>query len=185
MKITDTKLQGVKRIEPAVHQDHRGFFMESFNDRVLKGCGINDHFIQDNHSMSREAGVIRGLHYQLSPEGQTKLIRVVSGAIYDVVVDIRSGSPTYGQWQSFILSAANFIQLLVPKGFAHGFCTLVHDTEVIYKVDAYYSPEHDRGIAWDDPDLNIDWPVNKPVLSDKDSKHPRLASAENNYIYEG
>lgn len=185
MKITDTKLKGVKQIEPAVHQDHRGFFMESFNDRILKEYGINESFIQDNHSMSREAGVIRGLHYQLSPKGQTKLIRVVSGAIYDVVVDIRLGSPTYGLWQSFILSETNYHQLLVPKGFAHGFCTLVPDTEVIYKVDAYYSPEHDRGIAWNDPDLNIDWPVNKPVLSDKDSKHPLLASAENNFKYEG
>ncbi|KOP64511.1 dTDP-4-dehydrorhamnose 3,5-epimerase [Bacillus sp. FJAT-18019] len=185
MKITDTKLEGVKRIEPVVHQDHRGFFMESFNDQNLQECGIAHRFIQDNHSMSREAGIIRGLHYQLSPKGQTKLIRVVSGAIYDVVVDIRVGSPTYGQWQSFILSADNYHQLLVPKGFAHGFCTLVPDTEVIYKVDAYYSAEHDRGIAWNDPDLNIDWPVYHPVLSDKDSKHPFLASAENNFIYEG
>lgn len=185
MKITDTKLKGVKQIEPVVHQDHRGFFMESYNVRFLQECGINDNFIQDNHSMSREAGVIRGLHYQLSPKGQTKLIRVVCGAIYDVVVDIRLGSPTYGQWQSFILSAANYQQLLVPKGFAHGFCTLVPHTEVIYKVDTYYSQEHDRGIAWNDPDLNIDWPVNKPVLSDKDSKHPLLASAENNFKYEG
>lgn len=185
MKITDTKLQGIKLIEPTVHRDHRGFFMESYNERALREAGITCTFIQDNHSFSREAGVIRGLHYQLRPMAQSKLVRVISGAIYDVVVDIRRGSPTFGQWEGFILSAGNFRQLFVPQGFAHGFCTLVPDCEVLYKVDAYYSAEHDRGISWDDPALGINWPVSQPVLSAKDANHPRLSSAEINFQYEG
>ncbi|WP_274654028.1 dTDP-4-dehydrorhamnose 3,5-epimerase [Paenibacillus humicola] len=185
MHIVQTRLPGAKLIEPAVFGDHRGFFMESYNDAAFKAGGIDHLFVQDNHSLSVEAGVLRGLHYQLNPKAQTKLVRVTAGAIYDVIVDIRKGSPTYGQWQGFILSASNKRQLLVPQGFAHGFCTLVANTEVQYKVDALYSPEHDRGIAWDDPALGIDWPVSKPVLSDKDAKHLALADAENNFQYEG
>lgn len=185
MKVTNTKLHGVKLIDPAVFGDHRGFFMESYNEKAYVEHGIHIAFVQDNHSLSAEAGVLRGLHYQLEPKAQTKLVRVAAGAIYDVVVDIRQGSPTYGQWQGFILSAANKRQLLVPKGFAHGFCTIVSNTEVLYKVDELYSPEHDRGIAWDDPALGIDWPTLKPVLSDKDANHPRLADAEANFTYKG
>jgi dTDP-4-dehydrorhamnose 3,5-epimerase len=141
--------------------------------------------VQDNHSLSVEAGVLRGLHYQLNPKAQTKLVRVTAGAVYDVVVDIRRGSPTYGKWQGFILSASNKRQLLVPKGFAHGYCTLVPNTEVQYKVDEFYSREYDRGIAWNDPALDIDWPISSPILSEKDGKHPTLAEAENNFTYEG
>ncbi|MDQ8733039.1 dTDP-4-dehydrorhamnose 3,5-epimerase [Paenibacillus sp. LHD-38] len=185
MKIIVSKLPGVKLIEPAVFGDHRGFFMESYNEQVAHENGIPHAFIQDNHSLSVEAGVLRGLHYQLSPKAQTKLVRVTSGAIYDVVMDIRNGSPSFGQWQGFILSAANKRQLLVPQGFAHGFCTLVPNCEVQYKVDALYSPEHDRGIAWNDPALAIDWPTTKPILSDKDNKHPVLADAEINFVFEG
>jgi len=185
MKVYDTKLPGAKLIEPAVFGDHRGFFMESYNEERFHQHGIRHTFVQDNHSLSAEAGVLRGLHYQLNPKAQTKLIRVTSGAIYDVIVDIRKGSPTYGQWQGFILSAANKRQLLVPRGFAHGFCTLVPNTEVQYKVDEFYSPEHDRGIAWNDPALGIDWPISAPILSDKDGKHPTLAEADNNFVYEG
>lgn len=157
--------------------------MESYNDKVFKELGFNYKFVQDNHSLSVEAGTLRGLHYQLEPFAQTKLVRVIRGAVYDVIVDIRKGSPTYGQWQGFILSEENKRQLLIPKGFAHGFCTIVPNTEVLYKVDNYYSPKHDRGICWNDPDLNIDWPTSSPILSEKDSKHPRLAEAENNFIY--
>jgi len=159
--------------------------MESYNEDVFRRHGITHKFVQDNHSLSVESGVMRGLHYQLNPKAQTKLIRVTAGAIYDVVVDIRRGSPTYGKWQGFILSAANKRQLLVPKGFAHGFCTLVPNTEVQYKVDEFYSPEHDRGIAWNDPALGIDWPMSSPILSEKDGKHPRLEEAEINFVYEG
>ncbi|BBH22700.1 dTDP-4-dehydrorhamnose 3,5-epimerase [Paenibacillus baekrokdamisoli] len=185
MRIIDSKLAGVKLIEPTVFHDQRGFFFESYNEILYKGGGIQSDFIQDNHSLSVESGVLRGLHYQLYPKAQTKLVRVSSGAVYDVVVDIRRGSPTFGQWQGFILSAANKRQLLVPKGFAHGFCTLVPSCEVQYKVDALYSKEHDRGIAWNDPTLAIDWPAAEVIVSDKDASHPLLAEAEINMVYEG
>ncbi|MFC4303411.1 dTDP-4-dehydrorhamnose 3,5-epimerase [Cohnella boryungensis] len=185
MKIAATRLAGVKLIEPSVFGDHRGFFMESYNAERFAENGITNRFVQDNHSLSAEAGVLRGLHYQLNPKAQTKLVRVTAGAIYDVVVDIRQGSPTFGQWQGFILSAANKRQLLVPKGFAHGFCTLVANSEVMYKVDELYSSEHDRGIAWDDPSLGIEWPTRSPVLSDKDEKHPTLAQTKHNFVFEG
>lgn len=140
LNITPSKLNGALLIEPVVHGDHRGFFMESYNDNVMKQNGLPYEFIQDNQSLSAQPGVLRGLHFQLNPKAQTKLIRVLSGAIYDVIVDIRKGSPTFGQWQGFILSDHNHRQLLVPKGFAHGFCTLVPDTQVLYKVDEFYSP---------------------------------------------
>lgn len=185
MKVLETKLPGVKLIEPVVFGDHRGFFMESYNEEKYVANGIIHSFVQDNHSLSVEPGVLRGLHYQLNPKAQTKLVRVTAGAVYDVVVDIRKGSPTYGQWQGFILSAANKRQLLVPQGFAHGFCTLVPNCEVLYKVDELYSSEHDRGIAWNDPALGIDWPTSTPILSDKDGKHPTLAKAEPHFTYEG
>lgn len=185
MKVTEARLPGVKVIDPAVFGDNRGFFMESYNAQAFAKNGIDHVFVQDNHSLSAEAGVLRGLHYQLNPKAQTKLVRVAAGAIYDVVVDIRKGSPTFGQWQGFILSAANKRQLLVPQGFAHGFCTLVPNSEVLYKVDELYSPEHDRGIAWNDPALGIDWPTDKPILSDKDGRHPVLAEAEMNFVFGG
>ncbi|MFU1797152.1 dTDP-4-dehydrorhamnose 3,5-epimerase [Paenibacillus azoreducens] len=181
MKITPLELQGACLLEPVVHGDHRGFFMESYNEAVLGKQGISFRFIQDNHSLSAEPGVIRGLHYQLNPKAQTKIVRVVKGAIYDVIVDIRRGSPTFGQWLGVILSEYNHRQLLVPQGFAHGLCTLVPNTQVLYKVDEYYSPEHDRGILWSDPALGIDWPVSNPILSDKDGRHPLLQDAELNF----
>lgn len=181
MKITPLLLEGAVILEPKVHSDHRGFFMESYNGQLFKEKGIDLKFVQDNHSLSAEPNVIRGLHYQLNPKAQAKLVRVISGAIYDVIVDIRKKSPTFGQWVGVILSEHNKRQLLVPKGFAHGFCTLVPNTQVMYKVDEYYSPEHDRGIIWNDPVLNIDWPTNKPILSDKDQAHPTLAKAEYNF----
>lgn len=181
MKVIPLKLEGAKVIEPVVHGDHRGFFMESYNEQVMKQNGINHDFIQDNQSLSVETGVIRGLHYQLEPKAQTKLIRVISGAIYDVILDIRKSSPTFGQWVGVILSEHNKRQLLVPKGFAHGFCTLVPNTQVFYKVDEYYSPENDRGILWNDPALGIDWPTSHAILSEKDQKQPVLANAEINF----
>ncbi|MGG4553695.1 dTDP-4-dehydrorhamnose 3,5-epimerase [Paenibacillus humicus] len=181
MKLTPLRLEGASLLEPVVHGDHRGFFMESYNEQVMKQLGVNYQFIQDNQSLSAEPGVLRGLHYQLNPKAQTKLIRVLTGAIYDVILDIRRSSPTFGQWIGVILSEHNKRQLLVPKGFAHGFCTLVPNTQVLYKVDEYYSPEHDRGILWNDPALNIDWPVSEPLLSDKDRNHPTFADAEMNF----
>jgi dTDP-4-dehydrorhamnose 3,5-epimerase len=185
MKITESRLTGIKLIEPAVYHDERGFFMESYHRDRFAEHGINMTFIQDNHSLSAEAGVIRGLHYQLYPGAQTKLVRVTAGAIFDVVVDIRQGSPTFGQWEGYQLSSENKRQLLVPRGFAHGFCTLVPNTEVQYKVDALYSAPHDRGIAWNDPSVGIQWPGSQPVLSDKDKRHPLLEDAENNFLFEG
>ncbi|MGG3507627.1 dTDP-4-dehydrorhamnose 3,5-epimerase [Paenibacillus lautus] len=181
MKVTPLKLLGASLIEPTVHTDNRGFFMESYNQNLFDKNQLDYYFIQDNQSLSKDAGVVRGLHYQLNPKAQTKLIRVLSGAIYDVIVDVRKNSQTYGQWMGVILSEHNHRQLLVPKGFAHGFCTLVPDTEVLYKVDDYYSPEHDRGILWNDPELAIDWPISNPILSEKDQNHPLLKDAELNF----
>lgn len=184
MKITESKLADVKLIEPKAFGDRRGFFIETYNQTLFKELGIKENFIQDNHSFSKEAGVLRGMHYQLLPKCQTKLIHVTTGAIYDVVVDMRKGSPTYGQWEGYILSEHNKRQLLVPKGFAHGFCTITDNVNVLYKVDELYSPVQERGIAWDDDSLAIDWPINNPVLSEKDLKHPKFEDAENNFVYE-
>ncbi|MCY9664829.1 dTDP-4-dehydrorhamnose 3,5-epimerase [Paenibacillus alginolyticus] len=181
MKIISTNLKGLFIVEPDVHGDNRGFFMESYSRAKFAELGIEHEFIQDNHSLSVETGVLRGLHYQLNPKAQTKLVRVVSGAIYDVAVDIRKNSPTFGEWVGVILSEANKRQLLVPQGFAHGFCTIVPNSQVLYKVDEYYSPEHDRGILWSDPAIGIDWPTSNPILSDKDQKHPLLQDAEINF----
>ena len=178
MNIKETLLQNVYILEPAVFHDKRGFFMESYNKRIFEELGIHVDFIQDNHSFSKNAGIIRGLHYQLNPKEQAKLVRVCTGAIFDVIVDIRKNSVTFGKWVSVILSEENKRQVLVPKGFAHGFCTLVPNTNVIYKVDEYYDPEFDRGILWNDPDIGIDWPVSSPLLSDKDSKLPLLKYIE-------
>lgn len=176
MDIQELTLPGVYLIRPTVHGDHRGFFTESYNERLFVQYGLRFSFVQDNHSLSRQTGTVRGLHFQLEPNAQTKLVRVLTGAIYDVAVDIRAGSSTFGQFVGAILSADNKRQLLIPKGYAHGFCTLVSDTQVFYKVDEYYSPEHDRGITWDDPDIGIDWPVTKAqaVLSAKDAALPGL-----------
>ena len=183
MNIIKTKLKDAFIFEPKVFGDHRGFFMETYNTQFLEEQGFSFNFVQDNHALSKESGVLRGLHYQLEPFAQTKLVRVTRGAVYDVIVDIREGSPTYGQWEGFILSEDNKRQLLVPRGFAHGYCTLVENTEFVYKVDNYYSPKHDRGIAWNDLDLNIDWPISNPILSDKDKEQPKLKDLETQFIY--
>ena len=187
INVTKTNLTDVLIVEPAVFGDHRGFFTESYSEEDFKAAGITANFVQDNHSLSSQAGVLRGLHFQKGAAAQTKLIRVVTGAVLDVIVDIRKGSPTYGQWESFILSASNQRQLLVPKGFAHGFVTLTDNVNFLYKCDNYYNAEADGGIAFDDPDLAIDWPINikKAILSEKDQHHPTLKefSAENPFVY--
>lgn len=187
IKVTETNLMDVKIIEPAFFGDHRGFFTESYSKEAFNELGITFDFVQDNHSLSVEAGVIRGLHFQKGEAAQTKLIRVVSGAVLDVIVDIRKGSPTYGKSEGYILSADNQRQLLVPKGFAHGFVTLTPNVNFLYKCDNYYSAEADAGIAFDDPALGIDWPLDlsKAILSEKDKQHPTLASfeKENPFVY--
>ena len=175
--IISLALPDVKVIVPDRFGDERGFFSETYSRRSLADAGIEDEFIQDNHSLSVLVGTVRGLHYQLPPFAQAKLVRVTRGAILDVAVDIRRGSPTFGQHVSATLSAAAWNQIYVPVGFAHGFCTLEPDTEVVYKVTAYYSRAHDRGIGWDDPELGIAWPLDpeSALLSDKDRNQPRLA----------
>ena len=179
MKITDTDIPDVKILEPAKHGDHRGFFSEVFNSRLLKEAGLCCDFVQDNHSLSAEKGVVRGLHYQLLPMGQDKLVRVVRGGIMDVAVDIRRGSPTFGKHITAIITAENWRQILVPVGFAHGFVTLQPNTEVIYKVTNFYSPQHDRGIRWNDPALGINWGIDEgsATLSAKDKATPFLRDA--------
>jgi dTDP-4-dehydrorhamnose 3,5-epimerase len=156
--------------------DHRGFFLESYSQRDFAALGLADVFVQDNHSLSAVAGTVRGLHFQLPPRAQAKLVRVLRGAILDVAVDIRRASPSYGQHVAVELSAENALQLYVPVGFAHGFCTLQPDTEVAYKVTDTYAPDCDRGIAWNDPDLALPWPFDAAAvqLSDKDRRAPRL-----------
>ena len=174
INVTKTNLTDVLIVEPAVFGDHRGFFTESYSEEDFKAAGITANFVQDNHSLSSQAGVLRGLHFQKGKAAQTKLIRVVTGAVLDVIVDIRKGSPTYGKWEGYILSEANHRQLLVPKGFAHGFVTLTDNVNFLYKCDNYYNAEADGGIAFDDPDLAIDWPIDikKAILYEKDQHHP-------------
>lgn len=187
MFVEPMKIPDVCLIRPRVHRDPRGYFSETYNQAEWSRAGMDTRFVQDNHAMSRDAGVVRGLHYQIAPFPQGKLVRVVRGAIFDVAVDIRHGSPTFGQHVSATLSAENWHQLWVPAGFAHGYCTLQPDTEVIYKVTHAYAPECERAIAWDDPDLGIAWPVQSSaaVLSDKDRRNPRfrdLPAARNFHV---
>jgi dTDP-4-dehydrorhamnose 3,5-epimerase len=174
MQVVETRIPEVKLITPKRHGDHRGYFSETYNARAMREAGIALDFVQDNQSLSAERGTIRGLHFQLPPFAQDKLVRVLRGSIFDVAVDLRRGSPTFGQHVSAVLTADEGNQLLVPIGFGHGFCTLEPDTEVFYKVTNYYSPECDRGLLWNDADLGIDWPVSadEAVLSQKDLKQP-------------
>lgn len=177
MKIERLAIPEVLLLEPRKFGDARGFFSEVWKRQPLADLGIDVDFVQDNHSLSAERNVVRGLHYQRPPSAQAKLVRVVRGAILDVAVDVRAGSPSFGRHVSAVLSAANWRQMFVPRGFAHGFCTLEADTEVIYKVDAYYDAAADAGILWNDPALGIDWPLDAEdaILSDKDRVAPRLA----------
>jgi dTDP-4-dehydrorhamnose 3,5-epimerase len=182
MNFTKTKFDGLVIIEPSVFGDHRGWFMETYSDTKFSEAGINLKFVQDNQSFSAAKGTLRGLHYQLNPKAQTKLVRCTKGGIYDVAVDIRKGSPSFGEWFGIELTAENKKQLFIPKGFAHGFITLTDDVEVQYKVDELYFPECDRGIIWNDPTIGIKWPLDiKPILSAKDEKAPLLKDAENNF----
>lgn len=183
MNFLATNLRGVVVIDPMVHGDHRGWFTETYSTAFFKSEGLNLDFVQDNHSFSATKGTLRGLHYQMNPKAQTKLVRCTKGAIFDVAVDIRIGSSTFGEWFGLELSEQNKKQLLVPKGFAHGFMTITDNVEVQYKVDELYSPENDRGIIWNDPDIGIKWPIDiHPILSDKDKNAPLLKDADNNFV---
>lgn len=174
MKITKTKLDGVFIIEPDVFGDNRGFFMESWNKKKMEEAGLYYDFVQDNHSKSTVKGTLRGIHFQKGDKAQAKLVRCVKGAVLDVAVDLRKNSPTFKQWVGVELSAENKKQLLIPRGFGHGFVTLTDDVEFLYKADNYYAPEADAGIRWNDTEIGVEWGVENPILSEKDKKNPFL-----------
>lgn len=176
LQVQSTTISAVKLVTVPVYRDHRGFFSEVYNRAAFAMLGIDIEFVQDNHSFSEKIGTIRGLHFQSEPYGQAKLVRVARGRILDVAVDLRKSSATFGQHVAIEISAENWQQLFVPIGFAHGFCTLEPSTEVIYKVSGYYRPEHDHGLAYNDPELGISWPVGdaEAILSKKDKEHPPL-----------
>lgn len=174
MKITKTKLDGVVIIEPDVFGDNRGFFMESWNKEKMEEVGLFYNFVQDNHSKSTVKGTLRGIHFQKGDKAQAKLVRCVKGAVLDIAVDLRKNSPTFKQWVGVELSAENKKQLLIPRGFGHGFVTLTDDVEFLYKADNYYAPEADAGIRWNDPDIGVEWGIENPILSEKDKKNPFL-----------
>ncbi|MGB0404125.1 MAG: dTDP-4-dehydrorhamnose 3,5-epimerase [Salibacteraceae bacterium] len=183
MQVIEEALNGVKLIKPNVFGDHRGYFFESYNINVANSIGINDTFIQDNQSLSEHAGVLRGLHFQNDPHSQAKLVRVISGAVLDVAVDLRVGSPSYGKVYSAELNQENKLMMYVPKGFAHGFVTLKPNTLFSYKCSDVYNKEAESGIAWNDPDLNIDWRVNSPILSEKDKTNISFAKFQSKFQF--
>ncbi|HRZ95823.1 MAG TPA: dTDP-4-dehydrorhamnose 3,5-epimerase [Candidatus Moranbacteria bacterium] len=178
MEFIKTTLKDATLIKPRIFQDNRGFFMESYSKKLFEANGITANFVQDNHSLSAEKGVLRGLHFQAPPFAQAKLVRVTRGKVYDVIIDLHKNSETFGKWEGFELSAQNFQMLFVPKGFAHGFITLEDNTEFQYKCDEYYSKESEGGIIWNDPDLNINWNFENPILSDKDKLLPKFKDFE-------
>ena len=177
MQVEHLDIPDVRLLSPRKHGDRRGFFSETYNRKALAVFGIDIDFVQDNHSYSADKGTVRGLHFQTPPFAQDKLVRVARGSVFDIAVDLRQGSSSYGRHVSAVLSADAWNQILVPIGFAHGFMTLEPDTEVIYKVSNYYAPDHDKGLLWNDPALGINWPISddEAVFSEKDGKLPRLA----------
>ncbi|GGF62039.1 dTDP-4-dehydrorhamnose 3,5-epimerase [Azorhizobium oxalatiphilum] len=181
--ITRLDIPEVVLITPPRFQDSRGYFSETYKKAALDAAGLDFTFVQDNESLSTTPGTIRGLHYQAPPFAQAKLVRVVSGSIFDVAVDIRKGSPTYGKWVGATLTAEGGEQLLIPHGFAHAFCTLTPDVRVLYKVDGAYSKASEGGIIWDDPDVAITWPVKEAVVSEKDAILPRLKDLDSPFVY--
>lgn len=186
MQVEQLEIPDVLLVTTARHGDSRGFFSETYNQRTFAERGIDVPFVQDNHSLSALKGTVRGLHFQTPPRAQAKLVRVVRGSIYDVAVDIRRGSPTYGRFVGATLSAENGKQLFIPAGFAHGLCTLADETEVVYKVSDFYSREHDAGLFWNDPDIGISWPLDNASaqVSDKDAAAPRLADFHSPFVFE-
>lgn len=181
LTVEKTGIEGLYVVSPKVYGDHRGWFTETYSKRKLMEAGLVAEFVQDNHSFSAQKGTLRGLHFQKAPASQIKLIRCSRGAVRDVVVDLRKNSPTYKKWFSIELTAENAKQLWIPKGFAHGFLTLTGDCEIQYKVDVFYSPEHDRSIRFDDPEIGIDWAVKEPILSKKDLEAPLLRDSDANF----
>lgn len=185
MKAIKTEIEGVIIIEPDVFGDHRGWFMESWSKKKYEELGINVEFVQDNESFTAKKGTLRGLHFQMDPMAQSKLVRVVKGTVLDVAVDIRKNSPTYLKWVSVELSAENKRQFFIPKGFAHGFVTLTDDVQFAYKCDNFYSKECDRSIKFNDPDINVNWGVENPIVSEKDANAPFLKNSDCNFTYKG
>src|SRR5689334_25406235 len=187
MDARDLGLPGLLLLKPRRFADSRGYFVETYSERTLSGIGIAARFVQDNQSSSANRGTIRGLHFQLPPAAQAKLVRVLQGSVYDVAVDLRTGSPAYGRWTGVTLTADGGEQLFVPRGFAHGFCTLEPDTVLAYKVDEFYAPASDSGLIWNDPTLAVDWPVgpDEAVLSDKDLRLGRFKDFVSPFKYEG
>lgn len=183
LEVRSLELEGLVEIRPKRFSDDRGFFSEVWREDAMAEAGLDVHFVQDNHSYSKARGVLRGMHFQSPPAAQEKLVRVSRGAVFDVAVDVRPGSATYGQWAGLVVSAREWNQLYIPKGFAHGFVTLEDDTEVMYKVSAAYAPELDRAIRFDDPAIGIDWPIDRGsvTLSDKDRSAPLLSEIDTGF----
>lgn len=184
MKKINTELPEVYIIEPQIFSDHRGWFMETWSEAKYKRLDINKDFVQDNHSYTAKKGTLRGLHFQNNPMAQCKIVRCIVGAVMDVAVDLRKGSPNYLKWVAVELSAENKLQLFIPRGFAHGFLTLTNNVEFVYKADNFYSAEYDRSIRFDDPTIGVDWSICSPILSEKDLDAPLLIESDCNFIYE-
>ena len=181
MNFIKTEIEGLVIVEPKVFGDHRGFFMESWSERAFAEAGLNYTFVQDNHSSSTVKGTLRGIHFQRGDKAQAKLVRCVRGRVLDVAVDLRPGSPTYKKWVAVELLEENKRMVMIPRGFGHGFVTLTDNVEFLYKADNPYAPESEGGIRWNDPELNIDWGLQNPVLSDKDKVNPFLKDAVTDY----
>lgn len=183
MRRVDTGIPGVMIIEPQVFGDHRGWFMETYSKTSLAELGLKVEFVQDNHSFTQKKNTLRGIHFQNEPMAQAKLVRVTSGAVLDVAVDLRKGSPTFLQWKIVKLSSENKKMFFIPRGFGHGFLTLTDEVEFLYKVDNLYSKEHDRSLRFDDPSISIDWGIRQPILSEKDLNAPYLSESDINFTY--
>jgi dTDP-4-dehydrorhamnose 3,5-epimerase len=183
MRFVSTEFPGLYILEPKVLEDPRGFFLETYSRQLFEKNDLKYDFVQDNHARSNHKGVLRGLHFQIPPAAQTKLVRVTRGSVYDVAVDIRVGSPTYGKWLGIVLSEENFRQLLIPRGFAHAYQSLEDVTEFQYKVDAAYAPEYDSGIHWNDPSLAIEWPIRDVILAERDRSWPTLSEIRSPFIF--
>ena len=178
MKVIETEIKDLYMIEPQVFGDNRGWFMESWSQKKMEEAGLFYNFVQDSHSFSEKKGTLRGLHFQKGSSSQAKLVRCVRGAVLDVAVDLRKNSKTYKKWVGCILSEENKKQFLIPRGFAHGFLTLTDNVEFVYKADNYYDPQADRNIIWNDEEINIDWGIENPILSEKDKKAPKLSESD-------
>lgn len=185
MERIDTRLKDIVFLQPRVFGDHRGYFTETYSEKVFHDLGINDLFVQDNESFTARKGTLRGLHFQNEPMAQSKLVRVVQGAVMDVAVDLRRGSPTYLQWEAVELSDENKRMLYLPRGFAHGFLTLTDNVKFVYKVDRFYAPKCDRSVFFADPEINVQWGISDPILSEKDRNAPLLRDSDCNFVYGG